>query len=94
MKARDEGRGQIRINCPACNDWHVLNVNPEFPCCWGFNGDFERPTFTPSLLHNVGGRNKTKPICHSFITDGNIQFLGDCTHDMKGKTVPLPDFED
>lgn len=30
--------------------------------------------------------------CHSFVTDGQIQFLGDCTHALVGQTVPLPDF--
>lgn len=29
--------------------------------------------------------------CHSFVTDGKIQFLADCTHELAGKTVPLPD---
>lgn len=28
-------------------------------------------------------------ICHSFVTDGQIQFLGDCTHALAGQTVPL-----
>ena len=32
-------------------------------------------------------------ICHSFITDGKIQFLSDCTHDLAGKTVELPDID-
>lgn len=31
-------------------------------------------------------------ICHSFITDGRIQFLGDCTHALAGQTVDLPDW--
>jgi hypothetical protein len=30
--------------------------------------------------------------CHSFVTDGMIQFLGDCTHALAGQTVPLPDY--
>lgn len=29
-------------------------------------------------------------ICHSYVTDGRIQFLGDCTHDLTGQTVDLP----
>lgn len=29
-------------------------------------------------------------ICHSFVTDGQIQFLGDCTHSLAGQTVPIP----
>ena len=28
-------------------------------------------------------------ICHSFIRDGKIQFLNDCTHKLAGKTVDL-----
>lgn len=28
--------------------------------------------------------------CHSYITDGRIQFLGDCTHKLAGQTVDLP----
>lgn len=31
-------------------------------------------------------------VCHSFVTDGRIQFLADCTHSLAGKTVDLPDF--
>lgn len=31
--------------------------------------------------------------CHSFVTDGQIQFLSDCTHELAGQTVPLLDFE-
>jgi len=30
-------------------------------------------------------------ICHSFIRDGKIQFLGDCTHALAGQTVDLPE---
>lgn len=28
-------------------------------------------------------------VCHSFVADGLIQFLGDCTHALAGKTVSL-----
>lgn len=31
-------------------------------------------------------------VCHSFVTDGRIQFLGDCTHSLAGQTVDLPDW--
>jgi len=30
--------------------------------------------------------------CHSFITAGRIQFLDDCSHDLAGQTVDLPDW--
>lgn len=31
-------------------------------------------------------------VCHSFVRAGKIEFLGDCTHALKGQTVPLPDW--
>lgn len=30
--------------------------------------------------------------CHTYITDGRIQFLSDCTHELAGQTVDLPEF--
>lgn len=47
-----------------------------------------------------GQRNQNEPspykcfICHSFVTDGKIQFLSDCTHKLAGQTVEIPDWED
>lgn len=37
-------------------------------------------------------QTKVHRVCHSFVTDGRIQFLGDCTHALAGQTVPLPDW--
>lgn len=37
-------------------------------------------------------QSKVKKVCHSFVTDGRIQFLTDCTHALAGQTVDLPDF--
>lgn len=31
--------------------------------------------------------------CHSFVRDGRIQFLADCTHALAGQTVDLPEIE-
>lgn len=33
-------------------------------------------------------------LCHSFVRDGKIQFLNDCTHELAGKTVELSEVED
>jgi hypothetical protein len=49
------------------------------------------PTFYPSIDYN---RDAPKYRCHSFVKDGQIQFLGDCFHTLKGKTVDLPDWDD
>jgi hypothetical protein len=73
--------------CPGCKYGHEIRVNsgPQDGHRWGWNGDLVRPTFTPSILHRAGGAI----VCHSFVADGNIQFLADCTHELAGKTVPL-----
>lgn len=31
--------------------------------------------------------------CHSYVKEGNIEFLSDCTHELKNQTVPLPDWK-
>ena len=51
---------------------------------WTWNGNVNSPTLRPSVL------SRQPPIvCHSFIKDGQIQFLSDCTHEYAGKTVDL-----
>lgn len=35
----------------------------------------------------------THEVCHSFIKNGKIQFLNDCTHKLKGQTVELPNIK-
>ena len=74
---------------------HATHVIPTTgPKAWGFNGDVDRPTFTPSIL--VYGNKHTdgsiySPRCHSFVRDGRIEFLGDCEHPLAGQTVDLLD---
>ncbi len=29
-------------------------------------------------------------VCHSFVRNGRIEFLADCTHELAGQTVDLP----
>ena len=62
---------------------------------WLWNGSAERPTFQPSVLVRYDGADADvdgapPSVCHSFVVDGAIQFLGDCTHALAGQTVPLP----
>ena len=80
-------QGQI-IYCPGCKGGHMLDSR------WTFNGDYAKPTFSPSLLVNGSQTNKNQPRCHSFVRNGQIQFLGDCTHDLAGQTVDLTDWDD
>ncbi|MAR56945.1 MAG: ammonia monooxygenase [Rickettsiales bacterium] len=91
-KAEEVQGGGVLINCPGCGMYHALNVDPKNGRpCWEFNNDYDKPTFKPSLLVRwpINDEAKSKGVCHSFITDGNIQFLSDCTHDKAGMTLPL-----
>lgn len=75
--------------CPGCQTNHATNSG------WTFNGDVEKPTFKPSILvnGNVHLKNPTVPRCHSYVTDGRIQFLGDSTHHLAGQTVDLEEID-
>lgn len=33
-------------------------------------------------------------VCHSFVREGRIEFLSDCTHVLAGQTVDLPEISD
>ena len=62
---------------------------------WTWNGSATRPTFMPSVLVTYSGRDANQPgsppaVCHSFVVDGQMQMLGDCTHALAGQTVPIP----
>lgn len=41
---------------------------------------------------NPWEQSRVEMTCHSFVTDGRIQFLDDCTHSLAGQTVDLPDW--
>lgn len=78
--------------CPGCKMHHVVYTkNIRNNPVWEFNGDLEKPTFYPSILVTWPG---TKNICHSFVKEGRIQFLSDCTHEFAGKTVELEEVVD
>jgi hypothetical protein len=110
-----EGRGKMAFfACPGCRENHCIPVEGCF-AAWQWNGDRERPTFSPSILVRatkmtpLGEQqyrewmNGIKPcpeqfdsvptVCHSFVRDGKIEFLSDCTHELKGKTVDLESVE-
>ena len=89
-----ENRHGFSFTCPGCKTAHFIQINPEFRPCWTFNGDVDKPTVNPSILVRSGYVDQTPTTrCHSFIKSGQIQFLGDCTHALKGQTIDLPDWE-
>ena len=86
-----KGAEDYHFYCPGCEQVHQIRAKGPEPR-WTFNGDLDKPTFSPSyLLTSDYGTDRKKRVCHSFIRDGKIQFLGDCTHKLAGKTVEIPD---
>jgi hypothetical protein len=75
--------------CPGCKGHHQFQVRTDGQGpSWTFDGNLSSPTFAPSLLYD-GSRPESR--CHLFLRNGQLEFLGDCFHDLKGKTVPLPE---
>lgn len=76
----------IQFLCPACKMRHSVDQS------WSFNKDFDAPTVAPSVLVTwTDGKNEIRRICHSYINKGMIEFLGDCTHSLKGQIAELPE---
>lgn len=104
--------GMVAFFCPGCKEYHAIHIDRSEHPVWSFNGDYDKPTFNPSILVKSGHHcDHAKPgdcwcnfkerypdegephfkcgICHSFVTDGKIRFLDDCTHELRGQTVDL-----
>lgn len=90
VKLRVGSSGWAVFHCPGCECGHrfLVRPNPQYADkpVWRWNGSEDSPTLTPSLNY-VG-------VCHSFVTDGKIQFLGDSTHKLAGQTGEIPDWEE
>ena len=94
--------------CEGCQTHHGPRVSGPNGPVWGWNGDRERPTLTPSIRVQgtvaltdeqcarvlAGEPLEPEPLlCHTFVTDGQIQYLGDCTHALAGQTVDLQEMD-
>ena len=103
MKIRKLSNNELQFYCEGCNSTHTFNNT------WNFNNDFENPTINPSILVRgtqpitdeefdllkAGKHVEPRPlVCHSFIREGKIQYLNDCTHNLNGQTVELPEIKE
>lgn len=81
--------GDVGFYCPGCEQYHVFFINKSrgHPS-WNFNGDYENPTFTPSLLNTKPWKDDIYR-CHLFVTNGKIQYLNDCSHKLAGQTIEM-----
>lgn len=77
------GTDCVAFWCPGCDCLHPVRV--EGPGKWDWNRDVNKPTLAPSIL--TWGETFR---CHSFVRNGQIAFLPDCSHQLAGQTVNLP----
>lgn len=72
---------------------HVIKLGG--PHQW--NGKADSPSIVPDTDLTWGDQRSEKfkgfggGRCHYLITAGTIQYFPDCTHELKGKRVSLPD---
>ena len=93
--------------CQCLHAVHTQHKSPATGAMWQWNGSLDSPTFSPSILVRgtvpitdderrrimAGETVEPKPlVCHSFVRDGRIEFLGHCTHELAGQTVDIPDW--
>lgn len=82
------GKG-LAFYCPGCKLHHHVTIEAgegySGPV-WRWNGDMDKPTFSPSLGVNMG----TEGQCHLFVRDGKIEYLMDSRHEFSGQTIELP----
>lgn len=82
----------------------ILSGTRDGTNCWTWNGDVDKPTLRPSVLTNgyhrwtdaeyqtvrSGGKfDRRKYRCHTWVNDGQAQFLDDCSHGLRGQTVDM-----
>jgi hypothetical protein len=92
VKIEKVGEGpDYSFYCPGCKcDHGVWTTESKYnKCTWTFNGDIDRPTFLPSIMIRHG----LDMVCHSYVTDGIIHYLGDCTHEFAGQSIPMEDIK-
>lgn len=97
--------GRLEFYCPGCHEAHAVSIHPS-GWSWDENPTTPTiaPSIKVSSLKLLKDENyrwtggwvrdaqgKTIPtLCHSYISEGEIQFLADCTHALANQTVPLP----
>lgn len=79
--------------CPACRELHTFSCQQPDPltgCKWVWDGNIIRPTLTPSINITWTHGNKLTRRCHYTLEAGILQFIEDCTHELKGIRMSLP----
>lgn len=102
--------GVITFFCPGCKETHSIKTpgwtfdgnaeNPTFsPSVLVRSGHFapghkEGDSCWCTYNKEHGTNDFECRRCHSFVRNGKIEFLGDCSHELRNQTVDLPEFRD
>jgi hypothetical protein len=86
----------LSFYCPACDHLHAFYTKHAFNGVvketWNFDGNLDKPSFTPSLKNTCDNHPDPKQrCCHLTVTNGKIKYHDDCSHLMAGRTIDLPD---
>lgn len=91
IREYEGGAKLVQFYCPGCRHLHYVNVagdKAKHPV-WEWNGDRVKPTLAPSIKVTGYIGEAPEGCCHSFVRNGRIEFLPDCTHDHAGRPVDL-----
>lgn len=89
LRTFETGEQWLYLWCPGCGLIHTPIVDGKG--AWTWDGNLEAPTLSPSILVSYGAGARS---CHSFVRNGQWQYLEDCTHELAGQTVDLPPLPD
>lgn len=71
--------------CPGCCQRHLIPLKPRQDQRWTWDGNVDKPSVTPSLVHRIG----LDKVCHAYLTNGQLQFQSDSHHHLRGQTVDM-----
>lgn len=84
IKSTSEWDDSDAVPAEGWGPWHVPAHLVNHPTLSKTQTREVLPSHRHLLVHH-------KEVCHSYVTDGKIRFLGDCTHKLVGQTVELPE---
>lgn len=96
---KHESATHVVYFCPGCEEIHSV-VDRSEPHDDGPSWDVSISeggalTISPSVkvTWQYGAKDRAPKVCHSFVKNGQIQFLNDSFHKLSGKTVPMVDHD-
>ena len=79
------GKPCYNFMCPGCGRPHYVDTGK-----WRWNGDVDSPTVSPSIVVNP---DDARTRCHFYIRGGQIEYLPDSWHELRGLVTDLPEID-